>query len=391
MESKYNIIFIYKDKEELIDLVEKEFIEKFNILYEKYFKKRLKQSFIIFRNNIENVIEGPVIVLYFASLECKNSKLHNDLISKAMEKGYFLVPIIEEDSDFNDIMPKILLNLNAFKWEGKNPQVHLNNFIFDNLGLNDKERRVFISYKRSDGSGMADQLLNILTRQKFDVFLDRYNIDYGSEIEKKIFQSIDDKAFLLVLESPEAHQSDYISKEVNYALKHGKALLIISFPDIEKEIEDTKDLPRYYLKKDNVVKNRSKYIIKDEILEDLIFEIESNHAYGLNRRRNLLIRGIELEMKKQYESVLYIDNWILVINDPKNQDNTRMITITPRIPEALDLYKLDQFEYKINNIGRILCYHAENVPKKYLNVLNWIIKEKVNLKILNYIYKIELY
>ena len=68
-----------------------------------------------------------------------------------------------------------------------------------------------------------------------------------------------------------------------------------------------------------------------------------------------------------------------------------MITITPRIPEALDLYKLDQFEYKINNIGRILCYHAENVPKKYLNVLNWIIKEKVNLKILNYIYKIELY
>ena len=390
MESKYNLIFIYKDKKQLIDLIEEEFIKKFNISYEKFIKNRLNQSFNILHNNLDNVSEGPVIVLYFDSVKCKNSNLHNDLISKTMEKGYFLVPIIGDDSVFKKTMPKILHNLNAFKWEGENPQVNLNKIIFDNLGLNDKDRRVFISYKRSDGSGMADQLLNILTRQKFDVFLDRYNIDYGSEIEKKIFQSIDDKAFLIILESPEANQSNYISKEVNYALKHGKALLIISFPGVETEIENTKDLPRFHLKKNNIVETGSYNIIKNDILEDLILKIESIHADGLNRRRNLLIRSIELEMRKKYESVFYIDNWVLVLKNPRNQNNNRMISITPRIPESLDLYKLDQIKYKNNEIERILCYQAENVPDIHVKMLNWIIEEKLNLKILNYIYKIEL-
>ena len=60
-----------------------------------------------------------------------------------------------------------------------------------------------------------------------------------------------------------------------------------------------------------------------------------------------------------------------------------MVTITPRTPEALDLYKLDQMEYKNEEIGRILYFQIENVFEMHDKMLNWIIEEKLNLKIRN--------
>ncbi len=385
MESKYNVIFIYADKKAFINQIEKDFKKNFKDLYDNIIENNIDKTVNFLHNTFSNISEGPTIILYFASLKCKISDPRNNMIIEAIKKGYLLIPIIEKNSDFNNIMPEILLDLNAFIWEGEQPLKKLNGIIFENLGLSEKDRRLFISYKRSDGSGMADQLFDMLTHQRFDVFLDRYNIEYGYEIEKKIFQAIEDKAFLLILESPEAYESDYVSKEINYALEHSLALLIISFPGVETEIENTQNLPRYYLKIDDIIEVGGDAVIKNEKLEDLILEIEAFHANGLNRRRNLLIRSIELEMKKKYDTIFYIDNWILILKDSRNQENNQMVSITPRTPKSLDLYKLDQIEYKNNDIERILYYQAENILDIHAKMLKWIIREKLNLKILNYI------
>jgi hypothetical protein len=170
------------------------------------------------------------------------------------------------DSDIDDILNilrqdqayyehKILLD-RALKWEAENrqPTFLLRGYNLDNaqtwLRLNDKREQhpptalhkelitasiaakgqlsteVFISYSRKDGD-FARQLNTALQHAGQTTWFDQESISTGVDFEKEIFKGISSADNFLFVLSPDAVQSEYCEREVNYAAEQHKRILTV--------------------------------------------------------------------------------------------------------------------------------------------------------------------
>ncbi len=391
MLSEYFISFIYElSREEYAIKIEKSIIKELENYFHTKVCNYFDTSFNILHNQIESNEDGPKIIIFFGTKDSKKSIECLGLLNKGIDSGIFIIPVIDKQGDINKCLPDILKRINAFYWkEKKFPEKRLIRKIFENLGLEEKQRKVFVSYRRKDGLGMADQVLDLLSRQRFKVFLDKYDVEVGYDIQQEIYESIEDKSFLLVIESPDAHNSKWISKEIHYALIHEIPVFLISFCSEDEEISDAIGLPKKKFDiNDDLIKEGKFYIIKEDLIEEFICEIEAYHSYGLNQRRNDFIRIIEKDFKPHFGSYSYLKNWIIYFTHSKSGTPDMLITITPRIPQPYDIYAFDNFSKKIENFkedSKKLLYHkSENIPKFHHKLITWILENKSNIEVLLY-------
>lgn len=87
----------------------------------------------------------------------------------------------------------------------------------------------FISHRRSDGETIAAKLadgLKLLTRER-NVYRDVVNVEVGNDAQKDIDRNLAFSDVLIFLQTKEAQHSDYIIKELCYALVHDIPVLWI--------------------------------------------------------------------------------------------------------------------------------------------------------------------
>jgi len=391
MNSEYFVSLIYESsREENAVKIEDSILKELKVYFQAKVCNYFDTSFNILHNQINTDEEGPKIILFFGTENIKESQETLRLLNRSITSGIFILPVIDKQEDFNKCIPDILKNINAFYWkENEFPEKRLVRKIFENLGIDEKQRRVFISYRRKDGLGMADQILDRLSRQRFNVFLDKYDVEVGHNIQQEIYESMEDKAFLVVIESPDAHNSQWISKEIIYALTHEIPVFLLSWCFEDEEISNAIGLPKRKFDRNNdLIKDGKFYIIKEDLIEEIICEIESYHSYGINQRRNDFIRSIEKDLKPHYSNFDYLENWIIYFTHSKSGGPDKLITLTPRIPQPYDLYNFDNFSTKIldfkEDSKKILYHKSDYIPKYHNKLLKWIIKDKKNIEVLPY-------
>lgn len=91
----------------------------------------------------------------------------------------------------------------------------------ESLGFESKNRlrKVFISYRRSDGEAAAKEIEEYLWTQRCAAFLDTIQIEGGAPVQEVIVQELRDKDFVLFVDSPDAAESRWIVEELNTALQ----------------------------------------------------------------------------------------------------------------------------------------------------------------------------
>jgi len=130
----------------------------------------------------------------------------------------------------------------------------------------------FISHKRSDGeyitSRLADELKK-LTRER-NVYRDVVNVAVGEEAQKNIDENLAISDVLIFLQTEQAQNSEWIMKELCYALVNNIPVLWIQINDASCKNLKIKpgDQP--------VLKYRSEEFKSDERLEEIADEIEQN-------------------------------------------------------------------------------------------------------------------
>lgn len=107
--------------------------------------------------------------------------------------------------------------------------------------LASEERRLFISYRRREARGLAEQLFDALGREGYRVFLDSFSIPPGVDFHAQLHQELADKTLLLVLESRHLSKSEWVEHEVSFARAHRMGLLALHLPlgSTRPEIDDT--------------------------------------------------------------------------------------------------------------------------------------------------------
>lgn len=293
-------------------------------------------------------------------------------VDAAMRAGVVVVPVVANLAEFRLSVPDSLGPVNGFGWDGPDAANRLARLLLEELGIEDRQRRVFISHKRDDGLGAAEQLHERLSREGFLPFIDRFAIRTGAQVQEAIADALEDHAFLLLLETPLAHTSDWVFDEVDYALSHTMGTLILQGPNNPEPVPGSKRLPRLALAPDELTPDDHGYdILTDAALDALVGRVEAAHAEGLVRRRRMLVQSVEEAASAGgCTACVPLANWRLLV---EHGGQSTLVGITPRLPTAHGLQHLDQARSTVGTDPSAVLVHAARALRGELRShLAWV-------------------
>jgi len=316
--------------------------------------------------------DAPSVGVYLGSAAAASDTAVGANIVDALAAGVLVVPVVEDLARFGEQVPSALAPVNGFAWSGLDPARRLARWLLAELGIEDRQRRVFISHKRDDGLGAAEQIHDELTHKGFAPFIDRFAIREGRHVQEAIADALEDHAFLLLLETPLAHTSDWVFDEVDYALSHTMGTLILQWPGGPTPVPGSNNLPRLPLTPEELTTDDHGYeVMTASALDRVVAEVEAAHAHGIVRRRRMLLRSIEEAASASGATACVpLPDWRLLV---EHGGDATLLGITPRLPTAQDLQHLDDARSTVADAASaVLVHSARTLRNDRASHLIWV-------------------
>ena len=187
--------------------------------------------------------------------------------------GFETLGVFRADLNPDHVLPPAMQAQHAPSWQSDVREVASE--IVNSIVLGAEDRRVFISYSHADGAQIAERLFGLLTKLRFDVFLDRFRLDPGVDFIERIADELIDKAMIVVVETPHAIRSTWVRHEVATAVKRRLGLAAIHLQS-GPTIGEIDELARCRIDSDDV--------ITDFLLDQ--------HRTQLRQRRESLLESV---------------------------------------------------------------------------------------------------
>lgn len=192
-------------------------------------------------NDVEKY--NPVLYLYYG-----RSTSDAVITDKGLEEKFKQIisqksiqPIATKPDDFRTNFPQSLKPLNGFFLDDTEFSIQaLKNLILSYFGILEGNRKVFISYRRTDLEGLAQNLFDRLIKKKYIPFLDSYSLAAGVDFQEYLRHELVDSDIIILLDTPGFNSSPYCMEEFNIANAENIPVL-----DIRFNIDDTKNLHRF--------------------------------------------------------------------------------------------------------------------------------------------------
>ncbi len=245
----------------------------------------------------------PSFAFYFGGIGHGDKDLA--AVEKLMGNGDAIFPICFTADKYKEEMPAVLHPVNGrmYKEEYLDSIV---NVAFEELRLLRKNRRVFISYKRSDSSAVANQLFDVLSRHQFDVFLDTYSIRGAADFQAELHHRITDSDVLIQLNSPHFKDSDWCKEEISEANARRVGVLQINWPGVKPGEADQLSAVRQLDDVDFRRKRwkRSTSTLKTKVLGEIASKIEEIRARNIAARQDNLTGEFVKEAERQGRTII---------------------------------------------------------------------------------------
>ena len=316
--------------------------------------------------------EEPSVGVYFGGKDALGDPTLASEAQGLLDSGTTVIPVVSSLADFSHEVAAELHDLNGVEWSGEDPAVRVARILLEELGIEDRQRRVFISHKREDGLGAAEQLHDVLSHHGFQPFIDRFAIRPGERVQDYIADALEDHAFLLVLETELAHRSAWVYDEVDYALSHAMGILIVQWPGDPPPVPGSPRLPRIALAPDDLKKDEHGYdVLMPPARDRLLAEVEAAHAYGIVRRRRSLTRSVEeASLAGGAYACTPQRGWRLLVEHASGET---LVGVAPRLPTAADLQQLDQARSGHEDGVEAMLVHSARVLREPLREhLSWV-------------------
>lgn len=322
-------------------------------------------------------LEGtPHVAVFLGSAQARIHDALTGRLKESVDAATVVIPVVEDLASFRSEIPDSLAFANGFAWSNENDLKRLVRVLLEELGIEERQRRVFISHRREDGLGAAEQLHDQLTHFGFQPFIDRFAIRQGRDVQGEIANALEDHAFLLLLETPLAHTSEWVFDEVDYALSHTMGILIVSWPDVPVPVPGSSRLDRLTLTSQDLTTDEHGYdVLTGAGLDRIVAEVEASHALGLVRRRRMLVKSVEESARAAgVDSCVPLRDWRLLIH---RENSSTVIGTTPRLPTAKDLQEIDQASVAAGADQPSLLVHSARALLPDLKThLQWVAGER---------------
>ena len=284
---------------------------------------------------------------------CSDAAAASDSVQSEMEaardEGLPVLPLVREHDSPSVVVPAVIGRLNAQVWlTDPDPALTVLRF----LGIAETDRRLFLSYRRIESSGIALQLRAALSERAYDVFLDRFSVPPGDDFQRRIDIELADKALLVVLESESAIGSDWVQHEVVYALSHHIGVLALTLPctSTEQQFEVIDEAFRLRLDNSECAGTGATAQLTAPAVERVLHEVELVYAHEVRRRRlQLLAAASDFLHQAGYERELLAE-WSLLAN--RGPGDRLIVSVTPVAPTPQALRTVDLLRQDVERDGR---------------------------------------
>ena len=181
----------------------------------------------------------PELLIYFATSpwSATSDPSFADELGRYADEALHLLPVIDHETDAGTHLAPALQRFNAFI-AARYPSVLAEALVDEALTLlwqRRRQRRIFISYRRTESQAMARQLHDHFTERSFAVFLDERSIEPAVDFQHELKRQLDDSDAVLVLISPALTTSRWVREELEFANTRRIGLLGIAWPSVGKK------------------------------------------------------------------------------------------------------------------------------------------------------------
>jgi hypothetical protein len=143
-----------------------------------------------------------------------------------------VVPVVVGSASISGTIPATLLPINACIVPADDDRLDtLAAVALEILGLLHRQRRIFISYRRTESREVGVQLHDELSSRGFDVFLDTHDIRPGTDFQEMLWHRLADCDVMIMLDTKEYFDRKWTKQELGRSLALGVQILRIVWPD----------------------------------------------------------------------------------------------------------------------------------------------------------------
>lgn len=207
----------------------------------------------------------PTVAVFFGGSEARLEE-HSNL----MRLNIPIIPIVTDVANVNKELPECLWPLNALALTSEDTElIKPTNLVLQCLGLLPTQRRVFISYRRTESRDVAVQLFEALSARQFDVFLDTHSVGAASDFQSVLWHRLCDCDVVIMLDTPGFFESRWARLEWGRAIDKHISILQLLWPNHKPSRYSALATPRTLIEQDFV--NRE---LKENVIDEVALQVE---------------------------------------------------------------------------------------------------------------------
>ena len=323
----------------------------------------------------------PTVGVFFGSVPSpKLSSNDQAKLEDMLTDGTLIIPVVPDGTKFTNLVPVQIASLNGITLEGCGAEFErLAARVLEGFGLLRERRRLFISYRRVDTSGVAAQLYEALDAAGFDVFLDTHGvIRPGDPFQEILWHRLADTDIAVLLDSPDFLASRWGEEELARANTSTIQILQLLWPGQTEWA--TAAFSTFYelvagdfIGKD-VVGSAAR--LADSSISQIVDAVEGLRARAVAARRAFLIREFVKEARTVGFSVRTTLEHALIVSGAHG----KRLLVLPAIgvPDAELYEKLAQLQSREFAKGidylspPVLLYDQTGIRTRWLQHLGWL-------------------
>ncbi|EKO3453578.1 toll/interleukin-1 receptor domain-containing protein [Vibrio fluvialis] len=316
--------------------------------------------------------------VYFGS----NPQVDSEAARSLYDDSVPIIPVVSSFELFAEHIPEFLKSINGYCLSRQDPEMKgLTNLMMECTGLLREQRRVFVSYRRTESRDAALQIHDVLIAKGFDVFLDTHDIRPGEPFQDALWHKLCDSDVLVMLDTPTYFDSKWTRQEIGRALAKGIHVLRVVWPNYQPS-KMTELAETVYLEEDDLENDIGPII--SERTDEIVTKLESIRSRSIAARYMSITGRLRSEVERigaNYEGVGAHRAIAIRLLDE------RKLWVYPvvGVPTAETLNKIAvQAQSNYSEEVPVLVYDALGIRDTWSNHLKWLnenIKSVRGLKI----------
>lgn len=365
---KYQIIFLGDVANPACEAIKRRF-------YEKTHEMGLPtESFIeIYSGNFTACYQNkqPSFVYYFGKKDHNN--LDADKLDILMTNGDAIIPVYFQKDSFLEEIPKVAWKMNGKVYSDEKTDAFVN-YALEALRLMRQNRKLFISYRRSDSTVIANQLFDALVRCNYDVFLDTYSIGAAKNFQEELHHRLSDCDILIQLYTKEFKASEWCLEEITAANQKQIGVIELVWPDMKLDIHNHLCEPILLTKDDFLTDyTNQNALLTDDTVNKISKTVESVRARNMAARQDGLVGEFIKEAQKVGRVMIQEYKYLV---ERLEDDNVNVFIPAVGVPQSFDCFESLQFKSLLKNPKTRICliYDDLRIKRRWIEHLDWLNK-----------------